>query len=73
MIDTELFIEGVSPSRRRLQCLEWAARGKTVEEVARLLSISRPTAKYHLDRAKTKLGAKTTLQAAIALRENKDG
>ena len=52
-----------------MQCLEWAARGKTIEEVANLLGIRRPTAKYHLDLAKAKLGVKTNVQAGIAFKK----
>lgn len=65
MREQSLSAEGISLSRRQMQCLEWAARGKTVAEVADLLGIKRPTAKYHLDRAKAKLGVKTNTQAAI--------
>ena len=71
MCDPSTSVEGVSLSRRQLQCLEWAARGKTVEEVAHLLGIKRPTAKYHLDRAKAKLGVKTNLQAGIEFKKNR--
>lgn len=70
MREQSLSADGVSLSRRQMQCLEWAARGKTVEEVAQLLGIKRPTAKYHLDRAKAKLGVKTNTQAAIEFKKN---
>ncbi len=69
MRDCNLSADDVSLSRRQMQCLEWAARGKTVEEVAQLLGIKRPTAKYHLDRAKAKLGVKTNIQAAIEFKK----
>lgn len=68
MRESHLSVEGVSLSKRQMQCLEWAARGKTIEEVADLLGIKRPTAKYHLDRAKAKLGVKTNVQAGIAFK-----
>ncbi len=68
MIDPGMFVEGVSLSRRQLQCLEWAARGKTIEG----LGIKRPTAKHHLDRTKEKLGVETNVQAGIALKAKKD-
>jgi len=71
MRDPSLSIEGASLSRRQLQCLEWAARGKSVGEVAQLLGIQRPTAKYHLDQAKAKLGVKTNLEAGIAFKKNR--
>ena len=59
MRDPSMWIEGVSLSHRQMQCLEWAARGKSVAKVSELLGISRPTARYHLDRAKAKFGVKT--------------
>ncbi len=71
MRDPSTPIDGVSFSRRQLQCLEWAARGKSVGEVAQLLGIRRPTAKYHLDQAKAKLGVKTNLEAGIAFKKNR--
>jgi len=71
MRDPSLSIDGVSLSRRQLQCLEWAARGKSVGEVAQLLGIKRPTAKYHLDQAKAKLGVRTNLEAGIVFKKNR--
>lgn len=67
-----LSIEGISLSRRQVQCPEWVARGKTVAEVAQLLGIRQPTAKYHLDSAKAKLGIKNNVQAGIAFKRKKD-
>lgn len=60
-------VDGVALSPRELECLEWAARGKSAWEIGRLLSISRRTAAFHLDNAKTKLGVRTISQAVAKL------
>ncbi|WP_198020980.1 helix-turn-helix transcriptional regulator [Mesorhizobium sp. LNJC391B00] len=54
-------------SRREMECLKWAARGKTAWEIGRILGISRSTAAYHRDNARKKLGVKTAIQAAVRL------
>lgn len=64
-------IENVSLSLRQVQCLEWFARGKTIEETATLLKIKPSTVKYHLEVARDKLGVHTSVQAALALAEMK--
>ncbi|MER8880866.1 helix-turn-helix domain-containing protein, partial [Mesorhizobium sp. M0684] len=60
-------VDGVALSRREIECLKWAARGKTAWEIGRILGISRRTAAYHRDNARKKLGAPTTIQAAVRL------
>ncbi|ESX66332.1 LuxR family transcriptional regulator [Mesorhizobium sp. LSHC414A00] len=60
-------VDGVVLSRREIECLKWAARGKTAWEIGRILGISQRTAAYHRDNARKKLGAPTTIQAAIRL------
>jgi LuxR family transcriptional regulator, activator of conjugal transfer of Ti plasmids len=57
------FIDGVSLSPRELQCLDWAARGKTAWEIGRILGISRRTAAFHLDNVKEKFGVHSMSQA----------
>lgn len=54
-------------SARERQCLEWASRGKSAWETGRILGISRYTVASHLDSAKSKLGVRTVVQAAIQL------
>ncbi len=44
---------GLSP--RELQCLQWAARGKTLWETAQIMGISEETAKTHLKSVMRKL------------------
>ncbi len=60
-------VDGVALSPRELECLEWAARGKSAWEIGRLLNISRRTAAFHLDNAKTKFGVRTICQAVAKL------
>jgi|SRR5882757_7640569 len=60
-------VDGVQLSPRELECLEWAAEGKSAWEVGRILGISRHTAAFYLDNAKAKLGVRTIVQAATRL------
>jgi LuxR family quorum sensing-dependent transcriptional regulator len=48
---------------REIDCLFWAARGKTNKEIAAILSISSHTVNTHIERAKSKLGVATRIQA----------
>lgn len=50
-------------SRRELECLKWAAAGKTQWETGVIMHISAETVKYYLENARVKLGAINTLQA----------
>jgi LuxR family transcriptional regulator, quorum-sensing system regulator SdiA len=44
-------------SQRELECLTWSARGKTVEEIAKIIGISPETVRVYFKRANQKLGA----------------
>jgi DNA-binding CsgD family transcriptional regulator len=61
----ERFKAGSAPrlSTRELECLSWAAQGKTTWEIGRVLLISEHTAVYHLRNALRKLGAVNRQQA----------
>lgn len=52
-------------SPRELDCLRWAAQGKTAWETAAILEISDRTVVFHLHNAKTKLGV-ANKQHAVA-------
>ena len=43
-------------TRREIQCLKWAAAGKTDTVIAELVRISAPTVRFHLKNAAEKLG-----------------
>jgi DNA-binding CsgD family transcriptional regulator len=64
---SERMIAGVSLSPRELECLEWAAQGKSAWEIGRIIGISRRTAAFHLDNAKAKLGVHSICQAVARL------
>jgi DNA-binding CsgD family transcriptional regulator len=58
----------VSLSLREEQCLMWAARGKTYEEIAEITNLSFYSVRSHLDVARHKLrGANLTHAVAIAM------
>src|SRR5882757_4533657 len=44
-------------SRHEVECLRWAAIGKTDEEISRIIGRSRSTVRFHVNSASAKLGA----------------
>jgi DNA-binding CsgD family transcriptional regulator len=57
-------------TRREIQCLKWAAAGKTDAEIATLVHISSPTVRFHLKNAAEKLnvvGRSQAVREAAAL------
>jgi LuxR family quorum sensing-dependent transcriptional regulator len=52
-------------SHRERECLAWVATGKSDWEIGEILSISEKTANAHIERAKTKFGVPTRLQAVV--------
>ncbi len=48
--------EAAEFTRRELQCLKWAAAGKTDNEIAQIMAVSVPTIRFHLTNASRKLG-----------------
>jgi DNA-binding CsgD family transcriptional regulator len=48
---------------REIECLTWAGRGKTDQEIGAILSISPSTARFHIENAAQKLNAVTRTQA----------
>jgi DNA-binding CsgD family transcriptional regulator len=58
-------------SPREVECLRWAAAGKSDAEIGRLLDVSPRTTRFHLENAKRKLGVATRAQAiGEAMRRN---
>ncbi|MDQ8727539.1 LuxR family transcriptional regulator [Bradyrhizobium sp. LHD-71] len=56
-------------TQRERQCLAWASRGKTMEEIAMILDVTSRAVKFHLDNARRNLGASTVTHAvALAVR-----
>jgi LuxR family transcriptional regulator, activator of conjugal transfer of Ti plasmids len=68
---TDQQVNGVALSPREMECLNWAAHGKSAWETGRILGISRHTVAFHLDNAKTKLGVRSTIQAVARLTASK--
>ena len=52
-----------APTPREVQCLRWAALGKTDSEIAQILEISVPTVRFHLKNAASKLNASSRAHA----------
>ncbi len=62
-----------SLTARELECLTWVSRGKTDQEVARIIAVAPRTVRFHIDNAKAKLNVETRVQAvARLLRERPD-
>ncbi|UFX48883.1 LuxR family transcriptional regulator [Bradyrhizobium quebecense] len=61
----DLRVDGISLSPRELECLEWAAHGKSAWEIGRILGISHHTAASYLNNAREKLGVRTIIQAVL--------
>ena len=52
-------------SKREVECLRWAAVGKTDKEISMILSLSHATVRYHVQRAGEKLNAVNRSQAVF--------
>jgi len=50
---------------REVEVLTWSARGKTSTEIAQILGLTKRTIDFHIDNARTKLGAATRTEAVI--------
>ncbi|MGB7097282.1 MAG: DNA-binding response regulator [Xanthobacteraceae bacterium] len=55
----------VKLNKREVEVLTWVSRGKTSDEVALKLRIAKRTVDFHIDNARTKLGAATRAEAAF--------
>lgn len=54
-----------SLSRREVECLRWAAAGKTTSEMARILALSEYTVNHYLNRATRKLDSVNRVQTVV--------
>jgi DNA-binding response OmpR family regulator len=61
----ELWPKLVQLNDREVETLTWVARGKTSAEIAEILGLTKRTVDFHIDNARTKLGAATRTQAVI--------
>jgi LuxR family transcriptional regulator, quorum-sensing system regulator BjaR1 len=53
-------------TEREMECLRWAAAGKSDWEIGQILLISAKTVNYHIENAKRKFGVATRVQAIVA-------
>lgn len=53
----------VQLSPREIECLQWAAAGKSDSDIATLVGIKPATAHFHIEQAKKRLGVKTRVEA----------
>lgn len=61
----------VDLTQREIDALSWSARGKTSDEIAQILGLTRRTVDFHIDNARAKLGVATRIEAvatAVAAR-----
>ncbi len=67
-VQAKLPLPAVRLSRREEECLNWAARGKTAEEIGNVMNLGLTTVKAHLDTARHKLHCMNLTQAiAVAV------
>jgi DNA-binding CsgD family transcriptional regulator len=52
-------------SPREIECLQWAARGKSSHDIADILGISQRTVVFHVENAKAKFRVRTLQQAIV--------
>jgi DNA-binding response OmpR family regulator len=62
---TDVWAREVQLNDREVETLTWVARGKTSAEIAKILSLTKRTVDFHVDKARIKLGVSTRTQAAI--------
>jgi DNA-binding NarL/FixJ family response regulator len=55
----------VALNDREVEVLTWVARGKTSGEIAQILGLTKRTIDFHIDNARSKLGAATRTEAVI--------
>ena len=51
---------------REIECLNWAAEGKSDWEIGQILHISSKTVNYHIENIKRKFGVPTRVQAIVS-------
>ena len=51
---------------REIECLKWAAEGKSDWEIGQILRISAKTVNYHIENVKRKFGVPTRVQAVVS-------
>jgi DNA-binding NarL/FixJ family response regulator len=62
---TEAWSREIDLSDREVECLTWAARGKTSAEIAQIIGTSKRNVDFHIETACRKLNVTTRVQAAV--------
>jgi DNA-binding NarL/FixJ family response regulator len=62
---TEIWSQQIALGDREIECLTWAARGKTSAEIAQIVGTSRRNVDFHIETACRKLDVATRVQAAV--------
>ncbi|MBV8469384.1 MAG: response regulator [Burkholderiaceae bacterium] len=60
-----VWAQEIELSEREIETLTWSARGKTSDEIASILGLSKRTVDFHIDNARNKLGVTTRTQAVM--------
>lgn len=68
---SEETVNGAKLSPRELECLRWAAHGKSAWDIATILGIAERTVVFHFENAKHKMNVRTLRQAIAILIEEK--
>jgi DNA-binding response OmpR family regulator len=63
VVRTPISRREIDLSDREAETLTWSARGKTSDEIAQIIGVSRRTVDFHLDNARSKLGVATRIEA----------
>jgi DNA-binding CsgD family transcriptional regulator len=56
---------GARLSPKQIECLRWAAAGKTYRDIAEIVGVSLRTVRYHLENARTQYGFATITQTLV--------
>ncbi len=62
---TAIWPRRVNLTEREVETLTWAARGKTLAEIAQILGLTKRTVDFHIDNARVKLNTTTRMHAAV--------
>ncbi|MGA2550305.1 MAG: response regulator transcription factor [Burkholderiaceae bacterium] len=61
----DVWTHRVDLTQREIEALTWSARGKTSDEIASILGLSKRTVDFHIDNARVKLNVSSRIQAAV--------
>jgi DNA-binding NarL/FixJ family response regulator len=64
-IRNEAWSRQVALNDRELECLAWSGRGKTSQEIATILGLSKRTVNFHIENACRKLNVSTRTEAVV--------